>query len=268
MDVAAFDEWQGGWCPGGVYLYHEKGRQVGWRFQINRDTVEAKKLPRGVPRSKKFSFSAHGEDAKAAAEAYQWRIANDHGLFIKNQYHYCEDPNDGVPYIRCHIKDKDGNDHYLLCDVENLPLLEGHIWHIHRNGRNIYAQTNVETDGKVTTEYFHSLKCPHWPKIDHFSKIQKQNRNGLDNRSKHLRDGSEGVNASNCRLRSDNTSGVNGVCYAQKDKAWRVEVKTNGVRIRESFPGPKDTGHPSFHVARAWQKEQATAVGNTNGQGP
>jgi hypothetical protein len=95
-----------------------------------------------------------------------------------------------------------------MCNVGNLRLLGEHVWHVVKHGENTYAQTNVEIDGKRTKKYFHSFKCPEWPEVDHFSQIPEENRNGLDNRSKHLRDGSGGVNQENRRLRKDNTSDV------------------------------------------------------------
>ena len=66
--------------------------------------------------------------------------------------------------------------------------------------------------------------------VDHFSENKKENRNGLDNRSKHLRDGSGGVNEENCRRRKDNKSGVTGVCYDNASKAWRVQIKLKSRR--------------------------------------
>jgi len=207
-EMVEVGEWLGGKPPGGVSPYFWKERQVGWQFEINRDTAEAKKLPRDVPRSKKFSFTKFGDGAEAAAKDYQRQIAEDHGLEFKNQYRHREDPNDGLPYIEFHIRDRAGENHYPMCNVGNLRLLGEHVWHVVKHGENTYAQTNVEIDGKRTKKYFHSFKCPEWPEVDHFSQIPEENRNGLDNRSKHLRDGSGGVNQENRRLRKDNTSDV------------------------------------------------------------
>ncbi len=202
-------DWQGGKPPGRVKPYNDKGGcHVGWRFRIDGDTAKAKNLPRGMPRSKNFSFKKFGQGAKAAAEDYQRQIIEDHRLEIKNQYRRRTDPNDGLPYIEFHIRDAAGEDYYSMCDVGDLPLIEEHTWRVLKERNNLYVATDVRIDGKMTMRRFHSFKCPDWPKVDHFSQNPVENRNGLDNRSKHLRDGSGGVNEINCRRRKDNKSGA------------------------------------------------------------
>jgi hypothetical protein len=182
-------EWLGGWPPGGVTPYRIKGCEVGWLFKIQG--AEAKTMLRGVPRSI-FSFEKFGEGARAAAKDYQRQIAEDHGFEIKNQYRYCTDLNDGLPYIEFHIRDAAGKDYYPTCDVGDLPLLEEHVWSVLKGRNSIYAHTAVKIDGSKSTKYFHRYKHPEWPMVDHNSKIPEENRNGLDNRDKHLRAGSGG----------------------------------------------------------------------------
>ncbi len=257
--------WLGGKPPGGIAPYTYKECEDGWRFRIRG--AEAEKLPRDVPREKFFSFKKFGDGAEAEAKDYQRQIAKDHGLLIKNQYRHRTDPNDGLPYIEFHVRDTAEEDYYPMCDVGDLQLLEEHIWSVYKDGNNIYVQTNVTIDGKWTTKRFHTFKCPDWPIVDHFSEIPEENRNGLDNRSKHLRDGSGGVNEANRRLDKRNTSGVSGVIYNVNNKAWYVQVKHNGVRCpHKSFHGPEDKTHSSYHEACAYAREQAAKVGNTNGQ--
>ncbi len=259
-------EWQGGKLPGGVSLYCYKGCQVGWRFLISG--TAAKDIPVKA-RQKYFPFSRHGgdESAKAAAKDYQQKTADDYRLLIKNRYRFRIDPADELPYIEYHIKDKSGEDHYPTCDVEDFPLLVEHTWAIHRNKRNTYVATNIKIDGRMAQKYFHTLKCPDWSEVDHFSVHPDKNRNGLDNRGKHLRDGSGGLNGMNCRRRSDNKSGVNGIHYCDANRAWVVRVRTKGERSNARyFRGPEDETHQSFMDACEEQKKQAAKVGNTNGQ--
>ncbi len=260
--------WRGGKPPGGVSPYKNKqDLQIGWRFRILG--AEAEKLPRHVPRSKQFTFKVHGDGAKAAAEDYQRQIAEDHGLEFKNQYRHREDPNDGLPYIEFHIKDKSGKDYYPMCDVGDLSLLEEHTWSVYKNKKNLYVRTTVEIDGKQITKGFHSFKYPEWPMVDHYSKIPEENRNGLDNRSKHLRDGSGGVNEGNCRLKKNNKSGVNGVSYDNTRKAWRAQTRSTRARLPSKYYyGPEDKTHPSYDAACAYAREQAAKIGRTNGQMP
>ncbi len=264
-ELAEVNEWQGGKFPGSIYPYIYKGRQVGWCFQMKGAAAE--NVPR-EERCKAFPFLKFGgaEGAKLAAEAYQRRLAEDYGLEVKNQYRFRTDPNDGLPYIEFHIRDTTGEDHYPTCDVGDLPSLGDHTWHIFKDGNNIYVGTKIRIDGKQTTKLFHSFKRPDWPMVDHHSEIPEENRNGLDNRDKHLRVGSGGVNEGNCRLQKNNTSGVNGVDYCKSMEAWRVRIQTMGVRPPPRyFPGPEDKTHPSYLEARACQRELAAKVGNTNG---
>jgi len=263
--MAEVGEWLGGKPPGGVRSYTRKGRHVGWRFEIAGDT--AKKLPRNTPHTKHFLLSKFGERTKAEAEDYQRQLAEDHELELKNQYRFRTDPNDGLPYIEFHIRDREGKDHYPKCDVGDLSLLEEHTWSVFKQKNNIYVQTHVTINDKKTMKLFHRFKCPDWPSVDHYSKIPEENRNGLDNRSKHLRDGSGGVNEENCRPRYTNKSGVSGLSYDTRKKAWRVSIQTKGVRSPpRRFRGPEDKTHPSYHEACAYARELAAQVGNMNGR--
>jgi len=51
-----------------------------------------------------------------------------------------------------------------MCDVGDLSQLAEHTWCIVRHKKNIYAQTSVTIDGVTSRRYFHTLKCPDWPK--------------------------------------------------------------------------------------------------------
>ncbi len=242
--------WQGGKLPGGVYPYKDKKDCVrGWRFRVVGK--EAEGLPMEM-RSKFFSFKEYrnSDEAKAAAEAHRRRVVADHGLLIKNQYRYRTDPVHGV-FLEVHSKGPEGADYYWQMDFEDLPRLESNIWSIGLRGGNAYVAK--------TTTLFHIEKCREmgWKVVDHI------NRNGLDNRWVNLRDGGGGVNQSNCKLRVDSMSGVTGVKYDDKRKAW---VTRFGKKTGPSFPGPKDKDHPSFLEACACRAAWAATVGNTNGQ--
>ena len=266
--MAEVGPWLGGKPPGGVSPYSLKGRQVVGTSRSGGSLLTTCLGTCLAGRNFPSRCANGGDSAKAAAEAYQRKIADDHGPEIKNQYRYREDPRDGLPYIEFHIRGRAGEERYSMCDVGDLPLLEDHIWHVKKIGRNnIYVATTATIDGKSTIKLFHRFKCPDWPIVDHFSEIPEENRNGLDNRSKHLRDGSGGVNEANRRLDKRNTSGVSGVIYNVNNKAWYVQVKHNGVRCpHKSFHGPEDKTHSSYHEACAYAREQAAKVGNTNGQ--
>ena len=145
----------------------------------------------------------------------------------------------------------------MFCDPEDLPLIEAHTWSIDGRVNATYAVTQVRVDQGRNRKYFHVLKCPELRMVDHYP-----NRNGLDNRSVNLRDGSEGVNGKNKSKHSDNTSEVTGVCYATRDKCWIASIGRKGSKHghgHETYPGPEDKNHESFHAAvaqrKAWEKE-------------
>lgn len=66
-----------------------------------------------------------------------------------------------------------------------------------------------------------------WPKhqIDHI------NGNTGDNRFENLRDVPGSINQRNCRIRSNNKSGVMGVSWNKKDRQWVAQARLNGRQI-------------------------------------
>ena len=67
------------------------------------------------------------------------------------------------------------------------------------------------------------------PKDDEL--VDHINRNKKDNRKSNLRNTNKGVNAFNCDVRKNNTSGVTGVWYRKDTKRWASEIKVNGKKV-------------------------------------
>jgi hypothetical protein len=58
--------------------------------------------------------------------------------------------------------------------------------------------------------------------------IDHRNNNGLDNRRNNLRFCTQSQNLMNTRRRSDNKSGVKGVCWDYSRKKWQVHIRVQG----------------------------------------
>ncbi len=74
-----------------------------------------------------------------------------------------------------------------------------------------------------------------WPveEIDH------KNRDGCDNRWSNLRQARHGENQMNCGLRTDNTSGVKGVWWLQRQQRWEVRIGRRYVGKYKTFAPAK-----------------------------
>src|SRR6202035_1518813 len=71
-----------------------------------------------------------------------------------------------------------------------------------------------------------------WPKkaIDHI------NRDPSDNRWSNLRDlATKSLNGANTGLRTDNTSGFNGVTWAARSRKWNAQIRVNGYLIHLGY---------------------------------
>ena len=109
-------------------------------------------------------------------------------------------------------------------------------------------------------QYFHRLVLPDVDIVDH------RHGNGLDNRKKNLRDGSDGVNQNNQALLSNNTSGVNGVYFNKTNKRWCATWCENGV-LRNKYFSIKKYGSDDKAKQKAieYRKAKNEITGCTNG---
>ena len=57
------------------------------------------------------------------------------------------------------------------------------------------------------------------------------NRDPLDDRIENLRVATKSQNAANCRIPSNNTSGIKGVAYHKRTGKWQVQIKVRGQHI-------------------------------------
>lgn len=60
------------------------------------------------------------------------------------------------------------------------------------------------------------------------SRVDHKSTNKLDNRKENLRLATQSQNMCNTRKRSDNTSGVKGVCWDASKGRWKAQIKLKG----------------------------------------
>lgn len=95
----------------------------------------------------------------------------------------------------------------------------------HSWGRLADGYYSSRIDGKqVSLHRFLSNPTPE-ELVDHI------NRNKKDNRLINLRNTTKSVNAFNCKIRKNNTSGITGVFYRKDTKRWAAEIKVNYKKI-------------------------------------
>jgi len=122
----------------------------------------------------------------------------------------------------------------LICDVDNIDLIESHTWHCANKG---YAATIISSTTNLS--FFHNLAMKHLPSeitVDHI------NRNGLDNRKSNLRLVNQKIQSINQRIRSNNKSGVTGVNYKKKTNFWTPTWNdADGNKCSKGFSSKKYT---------------------------
>lgn len=101
------------------------------------------------------------------------------------------------------------NDYITIIDLENVEMIKNYKW-----SRNANGYVNTKVDGK--TIFLHRLitNCPDDMVIDHI------NHDILDNRKNNLRICTQQENTRNHRLHKDNSSGVNGISWYEKNGVW------------------------------------------------
>ncbi|CAG8798505.1 1002_t:CDS:1, partial [Racocetra fulgida] len=98
-----------------------------------------------------------------------------------------------------------------------------------------------------------------WKMIDHI------NRNGLDNRECNLRETNPKLNRLNCKLRSDNTSGYNGICFDKSQNRWIFQWNENNKQKYKYFQITKNrTSEQAKQLAIDFKLEHDKKTGNMN----
>lgn len=195
-----------------------------------------------------YKYFDSKEKAIESAEKDRAMFSSENG-FSKNMYRTVIDKNKQI-YLEVQLQ----NDLIMKCDVEHLPLVEERIWTAYKGAGKYTYYVKSRASKKRNQEYclFHRRAFPDLKEIDHI------NRDGLDNRSINIREGSGKVNANNKRIQKNNVSGVKGVYYEGGAKArWKAQWNDiDGVKLTKSFACAKWGEDEAFAKACQWREEQ------------
>lgn len=143
-------------------------------------------------------------------------------VYDRNQYRI----EDNVAYIMLRNQ-KNENIAETMIDVEDLERVLEHKWYLGTWG---YAENGkLGLIQRFILNEYNSEKIP-----DHI------NRNPLDNRRCNLRIVDKSMNAVNCDIRLNNTSGVTGVSWDKYASSWRSYINYQGKRIELGHSKNKD----------------------------
>lgn len=100
-------------------------------------------------------------------------------------------------------------------------------WNKGQRGSTGYASTNI---GKTPDRYWQSLHRFVWEVLDRPStpQVDHEDMDGLNCRGGNLRAATSSQNRCNTRARSDNASGVKGVCWVKRTGKWHAQAGING----------------------------------------
>lgn len=129
-----------------------------------------------------------------------------------------------MTHIRFIVSKTHGVKIILLCDI-SVSIFDLHKWHVTLNEwNNFYV---IRTDGSSRTVYLHReiLGFVHGDGkyVDH------NNHNGLDNQVSNLRLATNQENGFNRGKNKNNTSGVKGVRWHNKNHMWVAQIKHHGT---------------------------------------
>ena len=111
-------------------------------------------------------------------------------------------------------------------DLEDYDKIKDYCWHTKTDG---YIASNTFNTTKRKTVLLHNLIKQTDLFVDH------KNHNKADNRKLNLRIVTNSQNCMNHKLKSNNTSGVTGVCWDKKSQKWHSRICANNKEISLGF---------------------------------
>ena len=129
-----------------------------------------------------------------------------------NEYRFYTD----IVYGKCF------NDDVEFCfSLDDFNVLSQFCWVLDKSNGYLVAR-DAATNKKV---YMHQLICKTNNQVDHI------NRNRMDNRRENLRPVTQQENRFNNSLRTDNTSGIIGVCWHKQTMKWMAQIQVDNTNI-------------------------------------
>lgn len=195
-----------------------------------------------------FLVSGYGtmEATRQAAEDFRRQKSDEMGWTI-NQYRFLD-----AETAQMHL----GGGIYTIFNTSDLENIRNYRWTCNRG----YARTTRNASSRRVTK-IHNVLCKDLKVVDHI------NGDPLDNRRCNLRDGSKGVNGYNRRLRSNNTSGYNGISCRRNTIIfnWREQGKDYSKCFGYNRYGSREA---ALTAALQFRDETYRRIGNFNGIRP
>lgn len=134
------------------------------------------------------------------------------------------------------------NDKKVIVDDEDFDRLDKFTWHLDKYG---YARTNItRDDGTKTTVSMHrmllGIRFGDKRKVDHRSGVIS------DNRKENLRICTNAQNIRNQKKRSNNTSGLKGVSWNEKNKSWVARIGFDNETIYIGSFNTAENAHAAY----------------------
>jgi hypothetical protein len=237
-----YGPWEGGKHSGGVC---DRGRAFEVFFNAASPRIY-----------KRFSSRDHGDcraTAREAADTFRAETSVRLGL-TKNMYRHVWSPDTGDDWLE--VKLTKGKT--MLCDTEQLVLVEGYTWCAYTASNTFYATTTINNDRQTMID-FHRM-------VVGFDKIDHRNLNGLDNRRENLFDTTTVLNGRNHRLPKNNTSGICGVRFEETNKRWIAGwVEDDGTEIKKHYTLADYGEQAAFELALRARQDAELRLGITIG---
>jgi hypothetical protein len=104
-----------------------------------------------------------------------------------------------------------------------------------------YLMVNLRDDGEKSTKKIHKLVANAFLENPENKKcVDHVDRNKTNNHLSNLRRATHVENQQNASMKSNNTSGVVGVCWHKKNNKWEVKIRVNGVNKNLGYFVNKD----------------------------